>query len=67
MTGHEHREPTGCSTGGIVTFGLGLVAGTFSAVVCKMLYDTPSVGLDGTEKAFSKPIMMLLLMFGGKS
>lgn len=64
MGEHEQREPTGCTSGGIVTFGFGLVAGTFSAVFCKMLYETSSVGLDGTtEKQFAKPIMMLLLMF----
>ena len=64
MGEHEQLEPTGCTTGGIVTFGLGLVAGTFSAVFCKMLYETSSYGLDGvTEKPFAKPIMMLLLMF----
>ena len=41
-----------------------MVAGTFSAVFCKMLYETESVGLDGvTVKPFAKPIMMLLLMF----
>ena len=61
--GHEQREPTGCNFGGILTFGIGLVAGTFSAVVCKMLYETSSSGLDGTEKLFGKPIMVLLLMF----
>ena len=66
MVHHEQREPTGCTTGGVVTFSFGLVAGTFSVVVCKMLYDTPSVGLDGIEKPFSKPIMMLLLMFSGE-
>jgi hypothetical protein len=41
---HEQREPTGCNFGGVVTFGVGLVAGTFSAVVCKMLYETSSEG-----------------------
>ena len=61
---NEQLEPTGCTTGGSVTFGLGLVAGTFSAVFCKMLYETSSFGLDGvTEKPFDKPIMVLLLMF----
>lgn len=30
-----------------------------------MAYDTTSYGLDGHEKSFAKPIMMLLLMFGG--
>ena len=61
--GHHQEEPTGCNIGGIITFAVGLVAGTFSAVVCKMLYETSSNGLDGTEKLFGKPIMVLLLMF----
>jgi drug/metabolite transporter (DMT)-like permease len=61
--GHHQEEPTGCNFGGVLTFGVGLVAGTFSAVVCKMLYETSSNGLDGTEKLFGKPIMVLLLMF----
>lgn len=60
---HDKGEPAGCNFGGVVTFGVGLVAGTFSAVVCKMLYETTSTGLDGTSKLFSKPIMVLLLMF----
>ena len=30
-----------------------------------MAYDTKSIGLDGSPKAFAKPIMMLLLMFTG--
>lgn len=56
-----------CSTAGFVTFVLGLISGTFSALLCKMAYDTQSVGLDGTEKVFAKPIMMLTLMFAGMS
>lgn len=65
LSNQDHEEPVGCSTGGIVTFSLGLVAGTFSALLCKMAYDTSSEGLDGTTKPFAKPIMMLLLMFAG--
>lgn len=57
------EHDTKCSPAGLLTFVFGLVFGTFSALVCKMAYDTRSVGLDGTEKAFAKPIMMLLLMF----
>lgn len=57
-------ESTQCSQGGIIVFVVGLIAGTFSALLCKIAYETPSVGLDGTEKLFAKPIMMLLLMFG---
>ena len=52
-----------CSNGGIIVFVLGLVSGTFSALLCKMAYDSRSIGIDGQEKLFAKPIMMLLLMF----
>ena len=48
-----------------ICFVFGLFTGTFSALVCKMAYDTKSIGLDGSPKAFAKPIMMLLLMFTG--
>jgi drug/metabolite transporter (DMT)-like permease len=61
------EENKSCTNAGLITFTLGLVAGTFSALVCKMAYDTKSVGLDGTEKVFAKPIMMLTLMFAGMS
>lgn len=61
--GHKHEENAKCSPFGVTTFILGLVSGTFSAVTCKIAYDTTSIGLDGQEKAFSKPILMLLLMF----
>jgi drug/metabolite transporter (DMT)-like permease len=62
--GEGHVETAKCSTSGAVTFGIGLISGTFSALFCKMAYDTQSVGLDGeTEKDFAKPMMMLLLMF----
>jgi drug/metabolite transporter (DMT)-like permease len=60
----EHKEENAqCSTGGFVTFVLGLVSGTFSALTCKIAYDTASTGLNGDEKVFTKPIMMLFLMF----
>lgn len=61
----DSDEPIGCSTAGFVTFVLGLIAGTFSALLCKMAYDTESVGIDGEMKPFAKPIMMLFLMFSG--
>ena len=63
----NHEESTGCSTAGMVTFILGLISGTFSALLCKMAYDTQSAGLNGEPKAFAKPIMMLTLMFAGMS
>ena len=63
MTGHV--EKTTCSFEGGLTFAVGLVSGTFSAIFCKMAYDSSSTGLDGVEKPFAKPIAMLLLMFGG--
>ena len=59
----EQKEPSSCSNIGFATFAIGLVAGTFSALLCKMAYDTSAVGLDGKSKLFAKPIMMLLLMF----
>lgn len=61
----HHEENKGCSTEGLVVFVLGLISGTFSALLCKMAYDTKSAGLDGIEKPFTKPIMMLTLMFVG--
>lgn len=61
----HHEENKGCSTEGLVVFVLGLVSGTFSALICKMAYDTQSPGLTGTAKPFAKPIMMLTLMFTG--
>lgn len=63
---HHHVENTKCSTAGFVVFILGLVSGTFSALSCKFAYDTVSIGIDGVEKPFSKPIMMLFLMFLGE-
>jgi drug/metabolite transporter (DMT)-like permease len=64
MEKEAHIESAKCSTAGAVTFGIGLLSGTFSALFCKMAYDTQSVGLDGeTEKYFAKPMMMLLIMF----
>ena len=60
-TPHQQQEPTGCSTGGIFTFVMGLIAGTFSALLCKMAYDTASEGIDGEPKLFAKPIMVYLL------
>ena len=61
----SHVEKTGCTTEGAITFGVGLVGGTFSAIFCKMAYDSFSFGLDGQVKPFAKPIAMLLLMFSG--
>ena len=59
----EHQyESTTCSTAATITFFLALIAGTVSAFFCKAAYET-SVEIDGESKLFSKPIMMLLLMF----
>jgi drug/metabolite transporter (DMT)-like permease len=63
----HNEENKSCTNAGMITFILGLVSGTFSALLCKMAYDTKSVGIDGTEKTFAKPIMMLTLMFAGMS
>eukprot|EP01041_Mallomonas_annulata_P009171 gene9171-19002_t len=73
----HHEESASCSkfkskskvsitcTAGLVVFMLGLVGGTFSAIFCKMAFDSNSEGLDGTTKQFSKPITVLFLMFSG--
>eukprot|EP01036_Dinobryon_divergens_P033392 gene33392-43169_t len=61
----EIHESVTCNLNGAICFVFGLLTGTFSALVCKMAYDTKSIGLDGSPKAFAKPIMMLLLMFTG--
>jgi drug/metabolite transporter (DMT)-like permease len=64
MSGGERREENArCNPFGVMTFLMGLVSGTFSAVICKIAYDTKSVGIDDVEKDFSKPIFMVLLMF----
>jgi drug/metabolite transporter (DMT)-like permease len=65
IEGAHKVEKSTCSTGGFITFTLGLISGTFSALFCKMAYQTESVGIDGQTKLFTKPIMMLLLMFAG--
>mmetsp|Transcript_45934 Transcript_45934/g.143750 ORF Transcript_45934/g.143750 Transcript_45934/m.143750 type:complete len:276 (-) Transcript_45934:775-1602(-) len=68
--GHDDVD-VGCSPKAAVTFVLGLVFGTFSALSCKMAYDCRAVGIateddpNPEEKAFAKPVMMLLLMFLG--
>lgn len=59
----QHVEKADCTPAGAITFVLGLISGTFSALGCKFAYDTSAVGIDGTEKVFAKPIMMLFLMF----
>jgi drug/metabolite transporter (DMT)-like permease len=60
---HEHVEKADCTPAGAITFVLGLISGTFSALGCKFAYDTSAAGIDGTDKVFAKPIMMLFLMF----
>lgn len=54
-----------CSLAGMVVFALGLSSGTFSAVLCKVAYDTTATNLQGTSELFEKPICMVLLMFTG--
>lgn len=61
----QRVEKSSCSTAGSATFIIGLVSGTFSALFCKMAYQTESIGLDGEPKLFTKPICMLMLMFMG--
>lgn len=35
---YDHDEPVGCSFEGVLTFSVGLVAGTFSALICKVCF-----------------------------
>lgn len=37
----ESGEPTSCSSSGVITFLVGLVAGTFSAIICKVRLSYP--------------------------
>jgi len=58
-----HTESTKCSFAGALTFILGLIGGTFSAVCCKMSFESEAIGLDGEMKSFEKPIAIVFLMF----
>mmetsp|Transcript_2240 Transcript_2240/g.2334 ORF Transcript_2240/g.2334 Transcript_2240/m.2334 type:complete len:422 (-) Transcript_2240:142-1407(-) len=59
------EENAKCSTAGMVVFILGLIGGTFSAIFCKMSFESSSEGISGETKQFSKPISVLFIMFCG--
>eukprot|EP00752_Nemacystus_decipiens_P007702 g6885.t1 len=56
-------EPVGCNTVGTVSFFFGLVGGTGSSIVIKMLYQMTSIDSKGQERHFEKPLFLTLLMF----
>lgn len=60
---HEHVESAECTSSGFITFVIGLISGTFSALSCKFAYDTASTGIDGTEKVFTKPVCSFPFIF----
>lgn len=56
-------EKSECNSLGATSFILGLVAGTFSAIFCKIAYSMPSYNAHGERKLFVKPISMVFFMF----
>ncbi|OQR82081.1 Drug/Metabolite Transporter (DMT) Superfamily [Thraustotheca clavata] len=52
-----------CGSQGIVVFTLGLITGTGTTLMSKIMYNIDAVGLDGTRKKFEKPIFQTWLMF----
>jgi len=51
----------------MVIFNLGVIMGTGSTIISKMIYEMQSVGSAGVEKTFGKPIMTTWIMFLGMS
>ncbi|CAB1116147.1 unnamed protein product [Ectocarpus sp. CCAP 1310/34] len=56
-------EPVGCNTVGTVSFLFGLVGGTGSSIVIKMLYQMSSTDIAGNERHFEKPLFLTFIMF----
>ncbi|CBN75227.1 conserved unknown protein [Ectocarpus siliculosus] len=56
-------EPVGCNTVGTVSFLFGLVGGTGSSIVIKMLYQMSSTDVAGNERHFEKPLFLTFIMF----
>jgi len=56
---------SGCGLPEIIVFILALVAGTGCSLTSKVLLEMESVGMDGEEKKFEKPLFQTLGMFVG--
>ncbi|EQC29411.1 hypothetical protein SDRG_12874 [Saprolegnia diclina VS20] len=52
-----------CGSQGIVVFTLGLLTGTGTTLMSKVMYNIDSIGSDGLLKKFEKPIFQTWLMF----
>ncbi|CCI42625.1 unnamed protein product [Albugo candida] len=52
-----------CGAKEALVFGLGLVTGTGTTLIAKVLYNIDSIGLSGELKKFEKPIFQTWLMF----
>ncbi|CAM9398506.1 unnamed protein product, partial [Phaeothamnion confervicola] len=63
MAGGHHGEPASCNTIGGVSFILGLVGGTGSSIIIKLLYQLSAEDSTGTESYFEKPLFLTWLMF----
>jgi hypothetical protein len=57
------REAFTCNT--CLPFTIAAIAGTFSAISCKVIYNTESISIEGKSKAFVKPVMLSFIMFIG--
>ncbi|KAF0685703.1 Aste57867_22450 [Aphanomyces stellatus] len=52
-----------CGPQSAIVFSLGLLTGTGTTLMSKVMYDIDAVGLDGETRKFEKPIFQTLLMF----
>ncbi|CAK4871404.1 unnamed protein product [Aphanomyces euteiches] len=52
-----------CGSQSAVVFSLGLLTGTGTTLMSKVMYDIDTIGLDGETRKFEKPIFQTMLMF----
>ncbi|CAK4613143.1 unnamed protein product [Aphanomyces euteiches] len=52
-----------CGPQSAVVFSLGLLTGTGTTLMSKVMYDIDTIGLDGETRKFEKPIFQTMLMF----
>ncbi|CAN0427748.1 unnamed protein product, partial [Ascophyllum nodosum] len=56
-------EPVGCNTVGSVSFLCGLVGGTGSSIIIKLLYQMVAKDSEGNVRHFEKPLFLTFIMF----
>jgi drug/metabolite transporter (DMT)-like permease len=59
----KHGAPTVCNTIGMVSFAFGLIGGTASSIVIKLLYQLSAVDSTGSTSRFEKPMALTFIMF----